>query len=229
MNCEFCNKLCKSKNSLTQHQLRCKENPNRIDMYTLNWTEEKKLKHSLKMQQAHNNSNRIWKPETLANLSLRGKEFNSEYWTSERRTIHSELMKEVVKNNIDSYTTKNVSGRAKIVQYKGINLKGTWELLVAKWLDFNNIEWTNKIQGFEYKWNNRIHLYFPDFYLPLYNKYIEVKGYERERDICKWNDFPNELVVFKLREIDLIKSNKLTKDILRDGLEVVPAWSHKPN
>jgi len=65
--------------------------------------------------------------------------------------------------------------------------------------------------------------------LPLYNKYIEVKGYERERDICKWNDFPNELVVFKLREIDLIKSNKLTKDILRDGLEVVPAWSHKPN
>ena len=29
MNCEFCGKLCKHKNSLAQHELRCKENPNR--------------------------------------------------------------------------------------------------------------------------------------------------------------------------------------------------------
>ena len=29
LNCKFCNKLCKHKNSLAQHELRCPENPNR--------------------------------------------------------------------------------------------------------------------------------------------------------------------------------------------------------
>lgn len=29
LNCEYCNKLCKNKNSLAQHELRCKENPDR--------------------------------------------------------------------------------------------------------------------------------------------------------------------------------------------------------
>lgn len=30
MNCKFCNKECKNSNSLTQHEIRCKNNPNRI-------------------------------------------------------------------------------------------------------------------------------------------------------------------------------------------------------
>ena len=31
--CKYCNKLCKNKNSLVQHEIRCKENPNRIPCY----------------------------------------------------------------------------------------------------------------------------------------------------------------------------------------------------
>lgn len=31
LNCIFCSKLCKNKNSLAQHELRCKENPNRVN------------------------------------------------------------------------------------------------------------------------------------------------------------------------------------------------------
>ena len=27
--CKFCNKICKSNNSLIQHEIRCKNNPNR--------------------------------------------------------------------------------------------------------------------------------------------------------------------------------------------------------
>lgn len=29
--CQFCNKEYKNKNSLHQHEIRCKENPNKID------------------------------------------------------------------------------------------------------------------------------------------------------------------------------------------------------
>lgn len=35
LNCEFCNKLCKNLNSLTQHELRCRENPNRKNFESL--------------------------------------------------------------------------------------------------------------------------------------------------------------------------------------------------
>ena len=32
LNCEFCRKECKNKKSLSQHQIRCRSNPDRIDM-----------------------------------------------------------------------------------------------------------------------------------------------------------------------------------------------------
>ena len=31
--CKFCGKECKNKNSLTQHEIRCKENPNRLECF----------------------------------------------------------------------------------------------------------------------------------------------------------------------------------------------------
>ena len=53
-----------------------------------------------------------------------------------------------------------------------------------------------------------IHLYFPDFYLPKYKLYIEVKGYETKRDRAKWKNFPKKLLILKNNEIKLIKQNK---------------------
>lgn len=32
MDCKYCNKSCKNKNSLAQHEIRCKENPNKIEV-----------------------------------------------------------------------------------------------------------------------------------------------------------------------------------------------------
>ena len=33
MNCKYCGRECKNNNSLTQHEIRCKENPNHIKCY----------------------------------------------------------------------------------------------------------------------------------------------------------------------------------------------------
>ena len=30
--CKYCNKECKNKNSLAQHEIRCKDNPNKIQV-----------------------------------------------------------------------------------------------------------------------------------------------------------------------------------------------------
>ena len=49
-------------------------------------------------------------------------------------------------------------------------------------LNENNINWTNKIdEEFYYEWGGKVRRYYPDFYLPDYDFYIEVKGYERDR------------------------------------------------
>jgi len=139
--------------------------------------------------------------DTKKKLSKIGKK---QTWSNDRRRKHSEVMKLAVKNNPESYSANNVSGRTKTIKYKDTLLKGSWELLVAKWLDENNIKWTNKIDGIPYEWCGSTHLYFPDFYLIELNKYIEVKGYERERDRCKWGVLEN-LIVIKKKEIKMIK------------------------
>lgn len=124
-------------------------------------------------------------------------------------------MKEVVKNNPDSYSKNNVSGRVKMYAFEGQTFKGKWELLVAKCLSSANIEYTNEITPFVYSWENGEHLYFPDFYLPSMDLYIEVKGYERERDRCKWKSVKN-LIVLKSSQIKELENGKSIIEFLKE-------------
>lgn len=110
-----------------------------------------------------------------------------------------------IEKNPEAYSTSNVCGRTKIIEYNGFKLNGTWELDVAKWLDEEKIKWTNKIEGFKYFWHDDYHTYFPDFYLTQYDVYLEVKGYERERDRCKWDVIDN-LIILKKNEIKKIRN-----------------------
>lgn len=73
-----------------------------------------------------------------------------------------------------------------------IKVQGTWELQVANWLNKNNIEWSRKTLRF-----NKHRRYTPDFYLPSFDAYIEVKGFWRDRDIYKM------YLVLDEHEIDL--------------------------
>ena len=71
-------------------------------------------------------------------------------------------------------------------------------------MDLEDIKWERKTKPFNYFWNGKWHLYFPDFYLPEFDLYLEVKGYEVERDRCKWSVVGN-IVILKKKEIDGIK------------------------
>ena len=119
-------------------------------------------------------------------------------------------MRRAVELHPDSYVKNNVVGRVKNITYKGVKLKGSWELLVAKWFDENNIKWEHETKSFDYEWNGK-RKYYPDFYLPDFDIYIEVKGYETERDRIKWLSIPN-LIVFKSDEIKKIKNKVFNID-----------------
>ena len=54
-------------------------------------------------------------------------------------------------------------------------------------------------------------LYIPDFKIPDSNIYIEIKGYETDKDHAKWAGSiidDNILFVLRQKEIDLIKKDK---------------------
>lgn len=222
-NCQFCNKFCKNLNSLRNHERLCRNNPNRakITDYITQESRQKALK-------AKRNRG------TISNGAIKARQDGREYivsqetreklresglkqgpWSEEKRKRHSDIMKEVVKSNPDSYSINNVCGRVRRIEYKGYILLGKWELQVAQALDAANIKWTNKIEPFTYKWKNSDRSYFPDFYLPDYDIYLEVKGYERERDRAKWSVVPN-LLVIKAREINLLKEGTSITTLLKE-------------
>jgi hypothetical protein len=212
MECKYCDKLCKNDNSLRNHQRLCKLNPNRqILPFNLNlngWRERVSMGLETVSNQHIKAKERgeilIVSEETRNKISKSSK---GKQLTKEHKDKLKIAMKNAVLKNPESYTASNVSGRTPIIEYNGFKLKGTWELEVAKWLDKNNIKWTNKIKPFEYEWENFTHLYFPDFYLMEFDKYIEVKGFERERDKCKWK-VVKDLIIIKKDEIKKIKNNE---------------------
>ena len=79
-------------------------------------------------------------------------------------------------------------------EYKGFNFDSSWELKIAKWFDENNIIWE---RGHILKYlgnNSKEHKYFPDFYLPKYNLYVEPKNKMLiEKDKVKLEYFKNRI------------------------------------
>lgn len=211
MECQYCSKLCKNKNSLTQHQNKCKLNPNKIESYFTLYN--KKIKNG-EITKSNNNQytkaqnlgldKPIITEETRKKLGAGGR---NQIWTKERREKHSIVMIKATIEHSDSYSANNVCGRTKLIElydsYGNITkVNGGWEKIVADYLNDNNIKWTNKIEEkIYYFWNGKERIYYPDFYLPDHDKYIEVKGYQRERDLLKWEVIKDRLIIIKNKEI----------------------------
>lgn len=215
LTCKYCNRICKNSNSHRNHERLCKSNPNRQKtvLEDKEWRAKNIKPEHLKENQ-YTKAKRlgidppILSKETRYKLGsgLRGKKL-----TQETKDKISAGMKRAVKENPDSYSKNNVSGRVKHVDYKGVRLKGSWEVKVAKWLDSQNIQWESEARPQEYIFENSTKTYFPDFYLKDFEIFIEVKGYKTEKDEAKWEQFPFELLI-----IDGSNINKLEKLKLKD-------------
>lgn len=207
MECQYCSKACKNANSLRNHERLCKSNPSRQILVSNFIAYNKKKKElGIKSTNQYVKALQLGLPKPVLSEAAREKlriASSNRVFTTEQRQRKSEIMKRVVEQNPDSYLKNNVVGRVKNVDYNGVKLKGSWELLVAKWLDSKAIKWEHETKSFKYEWNG-IRTYYPDFYLPELNLFLEVKGYQRDRDLAKWKVVPN-LVVFRAKEINQIK------------------------
>lgn len=85
-----------------------------------------------------------------------------------------------------------------------VKVHGTWELAYVKYLEFNNIKWERPKTGFKYnfsKLKRGYGYYTPDFYLVEEDMWVEIKGYETEKDQAKWSQFPFKLKVLRCKEL----------------------------
>jgi len=221
--CKFCEKKCKNLNSLKQHEIRCKLNPDKIECKfnksnnTFSEYNKKVKSGEIKGSNQYVKAKRlglekpIMSDETRKKISEAGKK--QKKWDAEKRKRHSLSMLKAVNEHPESYSANNVSGRTKSYRCvdslnNDVKVKGSWELLVAEHLNELNIKWTNKIdETLLYYWDNSERRYFPDFYLIDYNLYVEVKGYQRDRDLEKWKTISNRLIIIKKYEINKIKKN----------------------
>jgi len=94
-------------------------------------------------------------------------------------------------------------------KYKGINMRSSWEIAYAKWLNKNNIKWQYESKTFDLGDNT----YTPDFYLLETDEYIEIKGF-----------FPNE-VKEKIQLFRWLYPNKnfkilLGRDLCKLGISI---------
>lgn len=217
MKCIFCDKIHKNKNSLVQHSIRCRYNPNKIDVVCNFINYNKKIK-SGEIQKIHLNhydkakNLNLPKPKVSKATSEKiSKSHKGKKWTDERKKIHSIVMSNVVRKNTISYSSNNVCGRTKLIECidtygNKTKLNGNWELLVSFLLDDLLIKWTNIIEeNIIYYWEGKHRRYFPDFYLPEFDLYIEVKGYERDIDSAKWESIKGRIIIFRKKEIEIIK------------------------
>lgn len=76
--------------------------------------------------------------------------------------------------------------------------RSSWEANVARILNFYNIKW--EYEPNRYKINEK-ETYTPDFYLPEYDLFLEVKGYWRDDAKRKFNSFL-EKYDFKIKLVD---------------------------
>ena len=124
--------------------------------------------------------------------------------SEESKKKTSASMKLAVIRNPDAYTSSN-RGRAKQIIYDGIKFIGQWEVDFYQWAKNNGLSPKRPAAGFKYMWNGE-RTYYPDFYIESLNLYVEVKGYETDRDRQKWLQFPEQLRIIKEAEIKQIRN-----------------------
>lgn len=162
LNCKFCLKECKNKNSHRNHERCCPKNNNRV------------YKNGMAGKKGGNQftfaiANGLEKPIN----GMTGKR-------SPGKGLTPEIESERIRKISEKLSINNKGGRSKWYEVAGQSVQGTWERNVATKFEQLSIQWiklkTNK-DTLKYKMNGKIRSYTPDFYLPDYDVYVEVKGF----------------------------------------------------
>lgn len=150
------------------------------------------------------------------------KELNVNIKTSTKAKREVDELKKI--NNIrhPNYRKKPAIGTGHCFWYlyNGIIYQGSWELRLGWWLIKKSINFFchTGVKQFPYVMDGQKHTYCPDFYIPMWNRYIEVKGYFSDFEKRKMHIIKKTYPEIK---IDIYNKEKLEKhNILRIDKEL---------
>lgn len=108
------------------------------------------------------------------------------------------------------------SGRGKSGWYKNYWCDSSWELAFVIYNLEHNIPFKRNTEKFEYKYENNIYNYIPDFIMSD-GYYVEIKGYETEQTFAKYQSC-NKLIILKEKDLKHVFEyviNKYGKDFIK--------------
>lgn len=85
-----------------------------------------------------------------------------------------------------------------------VYLDSSYEVFYAQYLDRCGTQWTKNKIRFDYIWEEQTRYYIPDFYLKDTDEYIEIKGFQTDKDLAKWKHFPYKLTVLFCKDLALL-------------------------
>lgn len=201
--CQFCGKECKNRNSLCNHERLCKENPDRQDYIKIGFNNKghKAWNKGLTKdtdERVSRGAETFKKHVLEGKVKLRYGNLNS----SSTQEVKDKISKTCLMRSAEGRWHKSLA-KDMHYSYNGVDLDGTWELSYAIYLDENKILWNRCSERFPYEMDGKVHFYTPDFYLIESDIYVEIKGYQTDKDILKWSQFPKDkkLVILKYKEL----------------------------
>lgn len=104
--------------------------------------------------------------------------FELRYKKHSRKTCSEICYRKLISKNSRNNLNCGGSTNYKKFQYKGIWMDSSWEVELAQWMDKHNIKWIRdkKINFIWADKENKNHYYFPDFYLPDFDIYLDPKN-----------------------------------------------------
>ena len=177
LECQFCGKVCKNRNSLCNHERLCRNNPNR-QIYS-NGTSNGLDKFNADRRAGLVSS---WNAGLTKDTDDRVKRNGiaiSDYYANHPGAFTGKAHTEDYKKQQRQLALERGLGGFNMrrgILYKDIKLDSSYEVEVAKSLDEHLIRW-ERCKRFPYKTvDGKLHYYTPDFYLPDYSIYLDPKN-----------------------------------------------------
>ena len=132
--------------------------------------------------------------------------------------IPSIMSVEAKKRLSEEQSLHNRGGKSKWYNVDGVKVQGTWERNLALKFKEIGIKWTKphtNNEVWKYTQDNVEKSYAPDFYLPDYDIWLEVKGYwwgkDKEKMDIVMKTYPNrKIVIVEKTEYENILKNDLS-------------------
>lgn len=167
--CEFCSKEFKPL-GVASHTRSCVLNPNKVSSNIERYT---RVHGSWRKGLTKSNDERIRKNSENLSKTLIRQVASSDFKIRRPGNLAREATSQ-------RQSLQNSGGRSKWFDVGGIKVQGTWEYSIAlklnelfiKWLRPNSVYFI-----FKYELDGKMRSYTPDFYLPEFDVYLEIKGH----------------------------------------------------